>query len=76
MQSDGLNRALSAVVYGDIALTIKKNKYTNKYKYNQVNVLRIAVCNCIAPRGQDNIFPAPQTMYVWPALLCFAALCL
>ena len=32
MQSDGLNSALSPVVYGDIALSIKVNihKYTNK----------------------------------------------
>ena len=36
MQSDGLNSALSPVVYGDIALSIKYKYNTKiKYKYRQ-----------------------------------------
>ena len=40
VQSDGLNSALSPIVYGDIALSIKINTHTHIYML--LNVLNIA----------------------------------
>ena len=40
VQLDGLNSALSPVVYGDIALSIKIHKYT---KYTQISVLGLSL---------------------------------